>query len=98
MALFDLLTDEAVLLRHYMLPDVDIEHVRVRRERHNRLGFDLPSDLLETVPPHRIARLLRRGERYFTYGLRDMSGDRRLGNPSLRPLAAAQPPPTRPMG
>lgn len=44
-----------------MLPDVDIEHVRVRGERHNRLGFDLSSDLLETVPPHRIARLRRRG-------------------------------------
>ena len=41
-------------------------------------GFDLPSDLLETVPPHRIARLRRQGERYFTDGLRDISGDRRL--------------------
>ena len=36
-------------------------------------GFDLPSDLLETVPPHRIARLRRQGERYFTDGLRDIS-------------------------
>ena len=41
-------------------------------------GFDLPSDLLEIVPPHRIARLRRQGERYFTDGLRDISGDRRL--------------------
>ena len=41
-------------------------------------GFDLPSDLLETVPPHRIARLRRQGERYFTDGLRGISGDRRL--------------------
>ena len=41
-------------------------------------GFDLPSDLLETVPPHRIARLRRQGERYFTDGLRDISGDRRI--------------------
>ena len=41
-------------------------------------GFDLPSDLLETVPPHRIARLRRQGERYFTDGLRDITGDRRL--------------------
>ena len=41
-------------------------------------GFELPSDLLETVPPHRIARLRRQGERYFTDGLRDISGDRRL--------------------
>ena len=42
------------------------------------LPFDLPSDLLETVPPHRIARLRRQGERYFTDGLRDITGDRRL--------------------
>ena len=41
-------------------------------------GFDLSSDLPETVPPHRIARLRRQGERYFTDGLRDISGDRRL--------------------
>ena len=41
-------------------------------------GIELPSDLLETVPPHRIARLRRQGERYFTDGLRDISGDRRL--------------------
>ena len=65
---------------------------------HNQLGFDLSSDLLDTVPPQRIARLHRQGERYFTYGLRDMSGDRRLGNPSLRPLAAAQSTLTRPYG
>ena len=41
-------------------------------------GLDLPSVLLETVPPHRIARLRRQGERYFTDGLRGISGDRRL--------------------
>ena len=28
--------------------------------------FDLPADLLETVAPHRAARLRRQGERYFT--------------------------------
>ena len=41
-------------------------------------GFDLPSGLLETVPPHRVARLRRQGERYFTDGLRDIASDRRL--------------------
>ena len=41
-------------------------------------GFNLPRDLLETVPPHRVARLRRQGERYFTDGLRDISGGRRL--------------------
>ncbi|MCE6966889.1 hypothetical protein, partial [Cereibacter sphaeroides] len=33
---------------------------------------------LKEVPPHRIARLRRLGERYFTDDLRDVSGDRRL--------------------
>ena len=40
-ALFDLPTDEATLLRHYTLSDDDIEHIRVRRGGHNRLGFSL---------------------------------------------------------
>ena len=43
---FDLPTDEAALLRHYTLSDDDIEHIRiehirVRRGGHNRLGFAL---------------------------------------------------------
>ena len=37
----DLPTDEAALLRHYTLSDDDIEHIRVRRRGHNRLGFAL---------------------------------------------------------
>ena len=41
-------------------------------------GVDLPVDVLDGVPPHRIARLRRQGERYFTDGLRDISSDRRL--------------------
>ena len=40
-ALFDLPTDEALLLRHYTLSDDDIDHIRVRRGGHNRLGFAL---------------------------------------------------------
>ena len=40
-ALFDLPTDEPALLRHYTLSDDDIEHIRVRQEGHNRLGFAL---------------------------------------------------------
>ena len=38
-ARFGLPTDEAALLRHYTLSDDDIEHIRVRRGGHNRLGF-----------------------------------------------------------
>ncbi len=40
-ARFDLPTDEAGLLRHCTLSEDDIEHIRVRREGHNRLGFAL---------------------------------------------------------
>ncbi|MCY4557928.1 MAG: DUF4158 domain-containing protein [Chloroflexi bacterium] len=39
-ARFDPPTDKATLLRHYTLSD-DIEHIRVRRGGHNRLGFAL---------------------------------------------------------
>lgn len=39
--LFDLPTLEAELLRHYTLADDDIEHIRNRRNAHNRLGFAL---------------------------------------------------------
>lgn len=40
--------------------------------------FELSSDLLDGVPPYRITRLRRQGERYFTDGLRNISSDRRL--------------------
>ena len=38
----------------------------------------LDKSILADVPPHRIARLRRQGERYFAGDLRDISGDRRL--------------------
>ncbi|MEL6841519.1 MAG: DUF4158 domain-containing protein, partial [Pseudomonadota bacterium] len=41
-------------------------------------GISLPLDLLADVPPHRVTRLRRQGERYFADGLRDISSDRRL--------------------
>ena len=40
-ALFDLPTYEVSLLRRYTLSDDDIEHIRVRRGGHNRLGCTL---------------------------------------------------------
>ena len=39
--LFDLPTDEGALLRHYILDNDDIEHIRTRRHEHNKLGFAL---------------------------------------------------------
>ena len=39
--LFDLPTDETILLRHYILADDDIECILTRRRAHNRFGFAL---------------------------------------------------------
>lgn len=41
-------------------------------------GMPVEISILAGVPPHRIARLRRQGERYFAGDLRDISGDRRL--------------------
>jgi TnpA family transposase len=41
-------------------------------------GIALSSTILGDIPAHRIARLRRQGERYFTDGLRDITSDRRL--------------------
>ena len=41
-------------------------------------GMPVERSILAGVPPHRIARLRRQGERYFAGDLRDISGDRRL--------------------
>ena len=53
-----------------------------KRQLLDRLEFlrelKLSPDLLEDVPPHRITRLRRQGERYFTDGLRDITSNRRL--------------------
>jgi hypothetical protein len=39
---------------------------------------DLPADLVTGVPPHRVARLRRQGERYYADGMRDLPEERRL--------------------
>jgi len=41
-------------------------------------GLGLTPAVLKDVLPHRITRLRRQGERYFTHDLRDISDDRRL--------------------
>ena len=41
-------------------------------------NIDLSPVVLAEIPPHRVTRLRRQGERYFADGLRDISGDRRL--------------------
>ena len=41
-------------------------------------AFEIPVSILDNIPPHRVTRLKRQGERYFAQGLRDLSNDRRL--------------------
>ena len=41
-------------------------------------GIALPRVVLDDIPGHRITRLRRQGERYFTDGLRDITSDRRF--------------------
>jgi TnpA family transposase len=40
-------------------------------------ALNLDHQVLAGTPPHRVARLRRQGERYFTDGLRDITSDRR---------------------
>lgn len=54
----------------------DMNRLLDRLEFLQRLG--LTETVLAGVPPHRIVRLRRQGERYFAGDLRDISGDRRL--------------------
>ena len=46
-----------------------LEHVR---------RLDVPEGLFHEIPPHRITRLRRQGERYFADGLRELPDNRRL--------------------
>ena len=41
-------------------------------------GLGLSPDVLAGIPPHRVARLRRQGERYFSDGIRELSSERRL--------------------
>jgi TnpA family transposase len=56
-ALFALPTDEATFLRHYVLSEDDLAHVRRRRRDRNRLGF-----ALQLCASRYPGRLLRPGE------------------------------------
>ncbi|MFV0473498.1 MAG: Tn3 family transposase [Pikeienuella sp.] len=54
----------------------DMNRLLDRLEYLQALALD--RGVLGDVPPHRVARLRRQGERYFAGDLRDISGDRRL--------------------
>ena len=66
-ALFDLPTDETLMLRHFTLADDDIEHINERRRPENKIGFALqlcalryPGRLLSSgeVIPEKVLRFI----------------------------------------
>lgn len=54
----------------------DMNRLLERLECLQKIGVN--ADCLADIAPHRITQLRRQGERYFTDGLQDISGDRRL--------------------
>ena len=54
----------------------DANRLLDRLEHVQRL--DVPEGLFHEIPPHRITRLRRQGERYFADGLRELPDNRRL--------------------
>ena len=72
--------DETALLRHYTLSGDDIEHIRVRRERRNRLSF-----ALQLCPFRYPGRLLAAGEAIPLNGLRFVAAQ--LGMRAEDPMA-----------
>lgn len=54
----------------------DMNRLLERLECLQKIGVS--ADCLVDIAPHRITQLRRQGERYFTDGLQDISGDRRL--------------------
>ncbi len=56
-ALFDLPTDETLMLRHYTLADDDLEHINERRRPENKIGF-----VLQLCARRYPCRLLSSGE------------------------------------
>ncbi len=66
-ALFDLPTDDASMLRHYILADDDLERINERRRSENRIGFALqlcalryPGRLLSSdeIIPEKVLRFI----------------------------------------
>ena len=67
-----------VWLRQFDVGSNSAAAVRLLERLEFLQDLELPADVLSEIPPHRVTRLRRQGERYFADGLRDISGDRRL--------------------
>ena len=82
-ALFDLPTDETVMLRHYTLADDDIEHINERRRPENKVGFALQLCALRYP-----GRLLLSGEVIPEKVLRFIAAQLGLTGDDILPYAA----------
>ena len=67
-----------VWLRQFDVGSNSAAAVRLLERLEFLQDIELSADVLSEIPPHRVTRLRRQGERYFADGLRDISGDRRL--------------------
>ena len=67
-----------VWLRQFEVGGNSAAAVRMLERLEFLQNIDISPDVLTEIPPHRVTRLRRQGERYFADGLRDISGDRRL--------------------
>ena len=67
-----------VWLRQFNVGSNSAAAVRLLERLEFLQNIELSADVLSEIPPHRVTRLRRQGERYFADGLRDISGDRRL--------------------
>ena len=67
-----------VWLRQFEVGGNSAAAVRMLERLEFLQNIDLSPVVVTEIPPHRVTRLRRRGERYFADGLRGISGDRRL--------------------
>ena len=67
-----------IWLRHFEVGKNSADMNRVLDRLEFLQGLGLTTAALDGIPPHRITRLRRQGERYFTDDLRDISDERRL--------------------
>lgn len=67
-----------VWLRQFEIGSNSADACRLLERLELLQGLNLSPGILDGIPPHRVTRLRRQGERYFADGLRDISSDRRL--------------------
>lgn len=71
-------TSQFIWLRQFEVGKNSADMNRVLDRLEFLQGLGLTPAVLKDVPPHRVTRMRRQGERYFTHDLRDISDDRLL--------------------